>query len=133
MEVAEGIHRVETLFAGRVNAVHLLIGPRATMLVDTATRDTAGGIIDHLDVHDPRSGSVVIGDAVLGEAVPLSGGEPAFPPTYRHVDAYLASIGLLRRLAPRALLPAHYPVYRDAAAQEFLAGSRRYAERVDRA
>ena len=51
MEVAEGIHRYETPFAGRVNAVHLLVGPRATMLVDTAVRDTAGGMGDYVDSH----------------------------------------------------------------------------------
>jgi glyoxylase-like metal-dependent hydrolase (beta-lactamase superfamily II) len=249
MEVAEGIHRVETPFAGRVNAVHLFAGAAATMLVDTATRDTAGVIGDYLDAHrlaradvryvlnthcdwdhtggngvlrdvlpralfccheldrplvedvellidrrygeyaaphgydesadskaavragtaptavdiglsggewvhlgagwrvqvlhtpghsagsicvyDPRSGSVVLGDAVLGEAVPLAGGEPAFPPTYRQVDSYLASIDLLLGLAPDALLPAHHPVYRGTAAREFLTASQRYVQRVE--
>lgn len=251
MEVAEGIHRLETPFGDRVNAVYLLVGQRATLLVDTATRDTAGRIGDHLDeigvaredvrhvlnthcdwdhaagngvvrellpraafccheldrpmvedvellirdrygeyagphgydeteeakaavragtrttpidiglsggevidlgggwrvgvlstpghswgsisVYDPRSRSAIIGDAVLGEAVPRSDGAPAFPPTYRYVDSYLGSIDLLRQLAPRVLLTGHYPVYRDGAVAEFLLRSRGYVDRVDRA
>jgi glyoxylase-like metal-dependent hydrolase (beta-lactamase superfamily II) len=251
MEVAEGIHRIETPFGDRVNAVYLLVGPRATMLVDTATRDTAGRIGSYLDEHglpredvryvlnthcdwdhaagngvvrellpratfccheldrpmiedvelligerygefarphgydeteeskaavragtlttpidiglsggevvdlgggrrvavlhtpghsrgsisvyDPRSRSAIIGDAVLGEAVPMAVGAPAFPPTYRYVDSYLGSIDLLRQLAPRALLTGHYPVYVDGAVAEFLLGSRNYVDRVDRA
>jgi glyoxylase-like metal-dependent hydrolase (beta-lactamase superfamily II) len=94
---------------------------------------TPGHSRGSVSVYDPRSGTAVIGDAVLGEAVPLADGTPAFPPTYRYLDSYLASIDLLRQLAPRTLLAGHYPVYRDGQVAEFLLGSRGYAERVDRA
>jgi glyoxylase-like metal-dependent hydrolase (beta-lactamase superfamily II) len=44
---------------------------------------TPGHSRGSVSVWDPRSGSLVIGDAVLGEFVPLADGSPAFPPTYR--------------------------------------------------
>lgn len=252
MEVAEGIHRISTPFAGRVNAVYLLVGSRAALLVDTATKETAaayiGGYTDRLalpadrvryvlnthsdwdhmagngqvralfpravfcaheldrpmiedvdrmitqrygefaephghdetdeskdavrngseavpvdigltggetidlgsgwrvtvlhtpghswgsvSVYDPRSGTVIIGDAVLGEAVPTATGDPAFPPTYRYVDTYLSTIDLLRQLAPGTLLTSHYQIYQDGAVDEFLLASRNFVSRVDQA
>lgn len=247
MEVAQGIHRLETPFGERVNAVYLLAGTRASLLVDTATRDTAGHYLDrvrqaaplryvlntHSDwdhtagngvvaeafpdasllaheldrpmiedvealiarrygefagphghdetaeakdavraatattsvhigltggetidlgdgwrvtvlhtpghswgsvsVFDPRANAVIVGDAVLGDAVPTAAGAPAFPPTYRYLDTYLATIGLLTQLAPSVLLTGHYPVYRDDQVAEFLHGSRAFTDRVDRA
>lgn len=248
MEVAQGIHRIETPFGERVNAVYLLAGTRASLLVDTATKDTAGHYLDrvrdapsplryvlntHSDwdhtagngqvranfpdalllaheldrpmiedvehlisrrygefaephghdetdeskdvvrastetasvdigltggevidlgsgwrvtvlhtpghswgsvsVHDPRSNTVIIGDAVLGDAVPTAAGAPAFPPTYRYVDTYTATIDLLLQLSPSLLLTSHYPIYRDEDVALFLQSSRAYVDRVDRA
>lgn len=252
MEVAEGIHRIEAPFGDRVNATYLLVGSRATLLVDTTTKETAaeyiGGYLErigldparlryvintHSDwdhvagngairalapdavfccheldrpmiedvermidrrygefaadhgqdetddakatvraatetvpidigltggevidlgsgwrvtvlhtpghswgsvgVYDPRSRTAIVGDAVLGDAVRTATGDPAFPPTYRYVDTYLATIGHLVQLAPRMLLTSHYPVYAADEGMEFLHASRAFVDRTDQA
>jgi glyoxylase-like metal-dependent hydrolase (beta-lactamase superfamily II) len=85
----------------------------------------------HLAVHDAANGALLIGDATLGATVMTSDGRPAFPPTYRDVDPYLASISLFESLAPELLLTAHYPVYEGDGVGEFLRESRAYVARVD--
>jgi glyoxylase-like metal-dependent hydrolase (beta-lactamase superfamily II) len=85
----------------------------------------------HLAVYDRRSRALAVSDAVLGEMVPHADGRPAFPPTYRYVDSYLATIGLCEALRPELLLTAHYPTMRADAATEFLARSRGFVEKVE--
>lgn len=85
----------------------------------------------HLAVHDSSADVVAISDAVLGDAVPFADGRPAFPPTYRYVDDYLATIELIAQLGPGLLLTAHYPTYRGAEVAAFLAQSRNFAEQLD--
>jgi glyoxylase-like metal-dependent hydrolase (beta-lactamase superfamily II) len=63
----------------------------------------------HLTVWDSRSRSLVVGDAVLADGLYFTDGRPAFPPTYRYVDDYLASIDRLRGYRAGTLLTAHYP------------------------
>ncbi|MPZ95863.1 MAG: MBL fold metallo-hydrolase [Propionibacteriales bacterium] len=94
---------------------------------------TPGHSHGSISVVDPRSGSAIIGDAVLGTAVPNADGTPAFPPTYRYVDTYEASIARLRALQPQAVLTSHYPLYEGSAGEEFLAASQAYVERVEAA
>ena len=60
-------------------------------------------------------------------------GAPAFPPTYRYVDTYLASAQRIAAVRPNLLLTSHYPVYEGAAAAEFMAESRAFVDRVDHA
>lgn len=85
----------------------------------------------HLALWDERNSALVIADATLGDTVPTADGQPAFPPTYRDTDPYLASIAAFRALAPELLLTAHYPVYEGTAVAEFLALSEDYTERLD--
>ena len=85
----------------------------------------------HLAVHDAANGALLIGDATLGETVMTSDGRPAFPPTYRDVEPYLATILLFESLAPDLLLTAHYPVYEGDGVDRFLRESRGYVARVD--
>jgi hypothetical protein len=75
----------------------------------------------------------VVGDAVLGNAVLLADGSPAFPPTYRYVDTYLATAQRLQAIGPDQLLTAHYPVYRGPDAAEFLGETRAFADRAEAA
>jgi glyoxylase-like metal-dependent hydrolase (beta-lactamase superfamily II) len=85
----------------------------------------------HLAVYDPRSRTLAVADAVLGDMVPHADGRPAFPPTYRYVDSYLATISRCEALRPALLLTAHYPTMEADAAAEFLARSRGFVEKVD--
>jgi glyoxylase-like metal-dependent hydrolase (beta-lactamase superfamily II) len=94
---------------------------------------TAGHSRGHLSVYDPRSRSAVIADATLWNAVLTKTGEPAFPPTYRYLDTYLASLHRFQGMAIDTLLTSHYPIYRGPAVTEFLAESRAFADRVEAA
>lgn len=85
----------------------------------------------HLAVYDPRSRTLAVADAVLGDMVPHADGRPAFPPTYRYVDGYLATISRCEALRPDLLLTAHYPTMRGDTSAEFLARSRGFVEKVD--
>ncbi len=92
---------------------------------------TPGHSDGHLALWDADRSALVIGDATLGETVPTADGAPAFPPTYRDTDPYLASIEVFRALQPELLLTAHYPVYEGPAATEFLDASAAYTQRLD--
>jgi glyoxylase-like metal-dependent hydrolase (beta-lactamase superfamily II) len=90
-----------------------------------------GHTYGHLAVYDPRSRVLAVADAVLGDMVPHADGRPAFPPTYRYVDSYLATISRCEALRPELLLTAHYPTMRRDGAAEFLARSRGFVDKVD--
>lgn len=77
----------------------------------------------HLALRDDNAGLWAISDAVLGTAVPLADGTPAFPPTYRHVAEYRASIGLIRDARPAVLATAHYGVFEGPGVEDFLTAS----------
>lgn len=94
---------------------------------------TPGHSRGHVTVHDPRSESLIICDAALGYAVLRRDGSPAFPPTYRYVESYMATLQRLQAARPQLLLTSHYPVYAEQEAQAFLAESRAFVERVDAA
>jgi len=92
-----------------------------------------GHSLGHLAVHDPSTGVLAISDAILGDAVPLADGSPAFPPTYRFERSYLATIERVRALAPQFLATAHYGVFEGVAVGGFLDTSRDFAHELRRA
>lgn len=92
---------------------------------------TPGHSSGSMSIYDPRSRSALISDAVLSTGLITEDGRPAFPPTYRFVDAYLGSIQMLSALEIDFLLTGHYPVMSGRAARDFLAESRSYVDRVD--
>ena len=94
---------------------------------------TPGHSYGHLSLYDPRGHHLIIADAALYNAVLTADGAPAFPPTYRYVDTYLASAQRIAAVRPNLLLTSHYPVYEGAAAAEFMAESRAFVDRVDQA
>jgi glyoxylase-like metal-dependent hydrolase (beta-lactamase superfamily II) len=94
---------------------------------------TPGHSPGSVSLYDPRSRALLIGDAVLGSFVPTADGRAAFPPTYRDVDAYLATIERVERLAPDILLASHEPVRRGEAVLAFLGASREFATRLEAA
>ncbi len=94
---------------------------------------TAGHTHGHLTLCDPRGNHLIIADATLYHAVLTAAGQPAFPPTYRYLDTYLASLQRIEAARPNLLLTSHYPLYQGVAASEFLAESRAFVERTDAA
>ena len=92
---------------------------------------TPGHSPGHIAIVDEESGVAILGDAVLGETVALTDGSPAFPPTYRSVDPYRATIRNLKGRAPVAISPAHGPVLVGGDMQAFLDLSLAYADRVE--
>lgn len=94
---------------------------------------TPGHSHGHVSVLDESSRSLILCDATLYNAVLLADGKPAFPPTYRYVDTYVATMERFMGLQVEALLTSHYPVYRGTAVAEFLGESRAFVDRVDAA
>jgi glyoxylase-like metal-dependent hydrolase (beta-lactamase superfamily II) len=92
---------------------------------------TPGHSRGHLAVLDARSGAAIIADAALGDGLPDPDGANVAVPTYRFVDAYLATIEALERLRSPLILTAHYPVLDAGTGADFLALSRTYAHRLD--
>jgi len=94
---------------------------------------TPGHSDGHLALWDETNSALIIGDATLGTTVPTAAGEPAFPPTYRDTDPYLASIGQFRAFDAELLLTAHYPVFETGQVAAFLDDSAAYTDRLDAA
>jgi glyoxylase-like metal-dependent hydrolase (beta-lactamase superfamily II) len=92
---------------------------------------TPGHSRGHLSFYDPRSKALIICDATLYNAVLRADGAPAFPPTYRYVETYVASMQRFQGMSLSMLLTSHYPIYTGAGINEFLAESRAYVDRVD--
>lgn len=85
----------------------------------------------HLAVHDLATNSLMIGDAVLSDSVLTADQQPAFPPTYRKVPDYRATIASIADLRPSTLATAHYPLYDVTSGAQFLADSLAYTDTVD--
>ena len=94
---------------------------------------TPGHTWGHLTVWDTESGAALIGDAVLYNSVLTARGTPAFPPTYRYLDSYYATMQRMASLPVKHLLTAHYPVYSGADVKDFISESLSFADRVDMA
>jgi glyoxylase-like metal-dependent hydrolase (beta-lactamase superfamily II) len=86
----------------------------------------------HLALLDRLTGTWFVSDAILGRAVPLADGAPAFPPTYRYVDDYLRTIDLVGQAAPPMLATAHYGTFAGPAVGEFLDVSSDFVDRLER-
>ena len=85
----------------------------------------------HLAVFDPKSRTVLSGDAVHGSVYLDKDGQPALCPTYVHVDTYLLTIDYLRGLNAEALAGCHWPVKRGGEVNAFLDESRKFVELAD--
>ena len=98
------------------------IGGRALQILHTP-----GHTRGHLSVFDSTNSFMAIGDAVLGDAVPLASGLPAFPPTYRHELDYFESIERIGSLGVYWLGTAHNGLIEGTEVARFLSTSRAFA------
>jgi glyoxylase-like metal-dependent hydrolase (beta-lactamase superfamily II) len=94
---------------------------------------TPGHSRGSISVWDPRSRTMFIGDAVLGDGLLTSEGQPAFPPTYRYVDDYRSTIRQLSARGIETLAAAHYPLFRGDEVGAFLDLTMAYTDRVEEA
>jgi glyoxylase-like metal-dependent hydrolase (beta-lactamase superfamily II) len=94
---------------------------------------TPGHSRGHLTLWDSRRQTLIICDATLYNAVLLKDGRPAFPPTYRYVESYVATTNRFAGMPAKLMLTSHYPIYRGVQIAEFIAESRAYVDRVDQA
>ena len=85
----------------------------------------------HLGVWVEQSRTLAISDAILGDSVPFADGTPSFPPTYRFVDDYLATIDAVSERAPETLLTAHYGEFHGSDVGKFLQLSATFAHALE--
>lgn len=106
----------------------LRVGGRRVELVPTPGHSQGS-----LSVWDAATRTAIVGDAVLGATLRTADGRPAFPPTYRYVDNYLATIAAIEERRPALLVTSHEPVMDEPAAAAFLGDSRAFADRLEAA
>jgi glyoxylase-like metal-dependent hydrolase (beta-lactamase superfamily II) len=93
---------------------------------------TPGHSAGHLSIFDPRSRTMMSGDAVQGSVYLDIGGNPALCPTYVHVDSYLSTIQYLESLSLDRLATCHWPLKEGDQVRLFLEDSRRFVQLADR-
>ena len=93
---------------------------------------TPGHTWGHLAIFDPRSRTLIAGEAALWNAILDDDWHPAMPPTYCYVDTYLATQDRLLAMDIDRLAPAHWPLQEGPAVAEYLYASRNYCLLVER-
>jgi glyoxylase-like metal-dependent hydrolase (beta-lactamase superfamily II) len=95
---------------------------------------TPGHSRGHLTLWDPATGTAIVADAVLGDTLRTTAGAAAFPPTYRYVADYRATVGRIRELDATRLLTSHFPVLEGRAQVDgFLDLTAHFTDAVERA
>jgi glyoxylase-like metal-dependent hydrolase (beta-lactamase superfamily II) len=82
----------------------------------------------HLALYDPLDRAVYVGDALHGRYCPTAAGEPALPPGYFSVLAYLGTLQMLHALDIEWIYSGHWPTFHDSQVAEFLNESRRFVD-----
>lgn len=93
---------------------------------------TPGHTWGHLAVYDPRSATLIAGEASLWNAILDDDWQPAMPPTYCYVDTYLATQDRLLAMDIDTFSPAHWPVQRGPDVAAFIRESRNFCLSVER-
>jgi glyoxylase-like metal-dependent hydrolase (beta-lactamase superfamily II) len=94
---------------------------------------TRGHTLGHVSVYDPRSRTLVAGDAVLWRTIPDESGQPLMPPTYLHLNAYVDNIAWLQSMEIDLYSGSHWPLKRGSEVGQFLRESQQYVEQVENA
>ena len=87
---------------------------------------TPGHTWGHLALFDPRSKTMIAGEAALWNAILDKDWNPSLPPTYCYVDTYLATLERLMAMEIDTYSPAHWPVQTGTEVGDFLRESRNY-------
>jgi len=94
---------------------------------------TPGHSDGHLAILDPRSRTLLSGDAVHGSMYPDSHGQPSLCPTYLNVDRYVSTIRYLGSLPVDCLAGCHWPLKYGEEVRQFLAESLEFVNRTEKA
>ncbi|MFP5204957.1 MAG: MBL fold metallo-hydrolase [Acidobacteriota bacterium] len=93
---------------------------------------TPGHSKGHLAVFDPRSRTMLCGDAVQGAYYPDVEGHSVLCPTYLEPASYLQTIDALESLPIACLATCHWPLKRGSEVRAFLAESRAFVHRAEK-
>lgn len=92
---------------------------------------TPGHTWGHLAVSDPRSRTLISGEASMFTHIPNEDWSPAMPPTYCYVDTYLSTQDRLLGMDIDLIASAHWSLQRGSAVRDFLYESRNYVLHVE--
>lgn len=92
---------------------------------------TPGHTWGHLALYDPRSRTLISGEASMSTHIPNEDWTAAMPPTYCYVDTYLSTQQRLLNMDIDLLASAHWPLQRGPAVRDFLYESRNYVLHVE--
>ncbi|MFN8377384.1 MAG: MBL fold metallo-hydrolase [Anaerolineae bacterium] len=92
---------------------------------------TPGHTWGHLAVYDPRSRTLISGEATMGTHIPNDDWTPAMPPTYCYVETYLNTQDRLTAMDIELLASAHWPLQRGPDVGAFIRESRNYCQHVE--
>lgn len=83
----------------------------------------------HIALWREEDGVLLIGDAVLGFAVPNQHGQPSMPPTHGYIAEYLSTIERFQGVPVSTVLSGHWPPLDAGQFRSLLADSRRCIDR----
>ncbi|MBI5667411.1 MAG: MBL fold metallo-hydrolase [Chloroflexi bacterium] len=92
---------------------------------------TPGHTWGHLAVYDPRSKTLISGEAAMWTHIPNDDWSPAMPPTYCYVDTYISTQERLMTMDINLLASAHWPLQRGADVLEFVRESKNFVLHVE--
>jgi glyoxylase-like metal-dependent hydrolase (beta-lactamase superfamily II) len=92
---------------------------------------TPGHTWGHLAVYDPRSRTLISGEATMWTSILDDDWRPAMPPTYCYVDTYISTQERLLSMDIETLSPSHWPVQRGQDVAEFITESKNYCLHVE--
>lgn len=92
---------------------------------------TPGHTWGHTAVYDPRSKTLVSGEATMFTHIPNIDWTHAMPPTYCYVDSYIATQERLMRMDLDLLASAHWPLQRGQEVGEFIRESKHFCLHVE--
>lgn len=93
---------------------------------------TPGHTWGHLAIFDPRSRTLIAGEAAMWNAILGDDWQPAMPPTYCYVDTYLATQARLLAMEIDLLASAHWPLQRGVQVAEYVSEGRNFVLLVER-
>lgn len=92
---------------------------------------TPGHTWGHLAVYDPRSRTLISGEASMSTHIPNDDWSAAMPPTYCYVETYLNTQDRLARMDIDLLASSHWPLQRGPQVGAFIRESRNYVQHVE--